>query len=282
MPAQQPRTTEKFKLSEEEELFIGKPADFSFKKYTHLKPVPIETARLSRIGTLPLKTPNPPQKFLTRALWLNNNKLTTTANIYPFVKHVLKEPSQLGWLDFSYNHIHTIDPEILRFRNLRIVYFHSNHLKDLSEVVKLRYLSNLRCVTFHGNPIAEEQGYRNMVINFLPQIATLDFAPITNYERGMPTPSIALRMIAATSEPVFEEEIEEEERIEIIPPTKEFIPVMESVIPEGEEGTVGSSMDLLEEETVGGVPGFSQTALASPSGLIGDAPPADEGGPPPV
>lgn len=49
------------------------------------------------------------KKFLTRSIWLNNNKLTNTKNVDQLAHSVLEYPEELGWIDFSFNYITEID-----------------------------------------------------------------------------------------------------------------------------------------------------------------------------
>lgn len=104
------------------------------------------------------------------------------------VHAVLEQPEKLGWIDFSFNYITELDDVrgaknlvfefysliwfqgLLKFPNLKIVYFHGNLIKDLDEIFKLRSLARLRSVTFHGNPISDDPRYRMFVITYLPQV----------------------------------------------------------------------------------------------------------------
>ncbi|XP_025834262.1 leucine-rich repeat-containing protein 51-like isoform X2 [Agrilus planipennis] len=184
------------KRNEDRELEIACPVDFSFKNITTLEVSQVQGARSSRIGSIPEKG-SVNKRFLTRSIWLNNNKLTNIKNMDTLVQELLEQPEKLGWIDFSFNYITNIDDSILKFTNLKIVYFHGNKITDINEVCKLRNLKELRSVTFHGNPIADFRAYRNFLITFLPQIVNLDFTPITKTERLQPKPPEALRIIEA-------------------------------------------------------------------------------------
>lgn len=65
----------------------------------------------------------------------------------------------------------------------------------MDEVFKLRGLSNLRSITFHGNPITDNPKYRFYVITYLPQLVNLDFAAVTQAERLRPKPPDAVKKI---------------------------------------------------------------------------------------
>ncbi|CAG9829656.1 unnamed protein product [Diabrotica balteata] len=173
-------------------LRAGKPADFSFRKLTHidvprfLETVGLEGARFTRVAGVPERAES--KKFLTRSIWLNNNQLRNITNMDTLAEAVLEYPAQLGWIDFSYNRITEIDECITKFKDLKIVYFHGNCISELDEIKKLKSLINLRSVTFHGNPIANHPQYRSFVIAILPQLANLDFTPIIPNEKKFVQP----------------------------------------------------------------------------------------------
>ncbi|XP_030747657.1 leucine-rich repeat-containing protein 51-like isoform X2 [Sitophilus oryzae] len=169
----------------------GRPADYSFRKMTTIKAFGLESARYTRVGGVPDRGPE--KKFLTKSLWLNNNKLKTTKNVDELVNAVIEYPSYLGWIDFSFNYITEIDEGLLKFPNLKILYFHGNCISDLNEVFKLRPLEQLRSVTFHGNPIANNPKYRSYIVSALPQISNLDFTPVVKTEKMFPMPPELIR-----------------------------------------------------------------------------------------
>ncbi|XP_076256690.1 leucine-rich repeat-containing protein 51-like isoform X1 [Rhynchophorus ferrugineus] len=174
-------------------LCTGRPADLSFKNMktidapNFMKAIGLEGARYTRVGGVPDRGPE--KKFLTKSLWLNNNKLKSTKNLDELVNAVLEYPSLLGWIDFSFNYITEIEESILKFPNLKILYFHGNCINDLNVVSKLRPLEQLRSVTFHGNPIANHPKYRNYIVSVLPQIINLDFTPVIKTEKMFPMPT---------------------------------------------------------------------------------------------
>jgi hypothetical protein len=63
-----------------------------------------EQARASRLGGVPERGAQH-KKFLTRSVWLNNNKLRNIRNVDAFVDSILEFPEKLGWLDCSFNQI---------------------------------------------------------------------------------------------------------------------------------------------------------------------------------
>lgn len=110
------------------------------------------------------------KKYLTKGIWLNNNKLTNIKNMDTLVASVIESPEKLSWVDFSFNYITHIDQIILKFCNLSIIYFHGNRIKEITEVGKLHKLKKLRNITFHGNPISDMNDYRHIIISFLPTV----------------------------------------------------------------------------------------------------------------
>ncbi|XP_074039826.1 leucine-rich repeat-containing protein 51-like [Leptinotarsa decemlineata] len=178
-------------------LSSGKPADFSFRKLKYinvakfLEEIGLEGARYTRVAGVPEKGEN--KKFLTRSLWLNNNRLKNFQNLNDLVEVVLEFPAKLGWIDLSFNRISEIDQCILKFPSLKILYFHGNCISELDQVYKLRPLKQLRSITFHGNPIANHPNYRSYIVSVLPQIANLDFTPVVATERKFLSPKEALK-----------------------------------------------------------------------------------------
>jgi Leucine-rich repeat (LRR) protein len=46
-------------------------------------------------------------------------------------------PGKLEWLDISYNYLEKIEPEVLKFPNLKTLYLHGNYISNLEETRKL-------------------------------------------------------------------------------------------------------------------------------------------------
>ncbi|CAG9815076.1 unnamed protein product [Phaedon cochleariae] len=180
-------------------LTSGKPADFSFKHMKSiqvakfLENVGLQGVRYTRVKGVPEKGPN--KKFLTKSIWMNNNKLKNFKHMDELVRVVLEYPDQLGWIDFSFNEITEIDECILGFSQLKILYFHGNCISNLDEVAKLRPLKQLKSITFHGNPIANHPRYRSYVVSILPQLANLDFTPVVRNEKSYPAPPEAVKKL---------------------------------------------------------------------------------------
>ncbi|XP_054663630.1 leucine-rich repeat-containing protein 51 [Grus americana] len=148
------------------------PLDFSFCRIGSIEELP--TAQ-PRAGPVP---PRPPQ-----ALRLNNNSLGGLGGLPPALEQLLVVPTQLRWLDLSFNRLTTIDPVLTTLRALQSLQLHGNGIGSLAEVDKLGVLLRLRRLTLHGNPMEEQRGYRSYVLSLLPHLTSLDFTGVTRQDR---------------------------------------------------------------------------------------------------
>ncbi|PIK49870.1 hypothetical protein BSL78_13241 [Apostichopus japonicus] len=121
-------------------------------------------------------------KYESTALKLCNNLFEKWKGFDSFIAKLLHHPEALYWLDLSFNFMYTIDSEILKFPQLKILYLHGNAIQTLSEVDKLSHLSQLQSLTLHGNALDEEKGYRLYVIKKVPNLRALDFSRVTKSE----------------------------------------------------------------------------------------------------
>ncbi|XP_035536395.1 leucine rich repeat containing 51 [Morone saxatilis] len=159
----------------------GAPVDLSFKHISSLADAWIEEPSSS----LRPSKKNSAMKYLSRSLRLNNNNITDLSDLQKPVSHFLAEPSQLAWLDLSFNEISHIDQVLCELRELRVLYLHGNSIFILSEVDRLGVLPHLHTITLHGNVIETNKAYRNHVISALPRLKTMDFSAVTRQERVM-------------------------------------------------------------------------------------------------
>lgn len=67
----------------------------------------LEGARFTRTGSTPQRGND--KKYLTRSIWLDNNKLKSIKHCDELVEALLEYPNELGWIDFSFNFITEID-----------------------------------------------------------------------------------------------------------------------------------------------------------------------------
>ncbi|KAM5247144.1 leucine-rich repeat-containing protein 51 isoform 2-T2 [Ctenodactylus gundi] len=155
------------------------PLDYSFKNLHAVQDMEDEEPRA---GLRPVKH-SKSGKSLTQSLWLNNNILSDLRNFSQVVSQLLEHPENLAWIDLSFNDLHSIDPVLATFVNLSILYLHGNSIQRLGEVKKLAVLPRLRSLTLHGNPIEEQEGYRQYVLCTLPRITTFDFSGVTKGDR---------------------------------------------------------------------------------------------------
>jgi len=97
--------------------------------------------------------------------------------------HLLPDPMQLTWLDLSCNQLTSIEPDLLKFTNLQVLYLHGNQINRLHDVLTLSKLPKLQKATLHGNPISEKPQYKMWVLAHLPNLKNLDFSGVTKLER---------------------------------------------------------------------------------------------------
>lgn len=108
---------------------------------------------------------------------------------------VLDDPTNLSWLDLSFNEIEQIGDDIINFPNLKIFYLHGNNISNINDVVKLKKLQTLRSLTLHGNPIENLPYYRGYIVHILPQLSALDFSAVLSAERKRAAPAGFEKMI---------------------------------------------------------------------------------------
>ncbi|XP_073525638.1 leucine-rich repeat-containing protein 51 [Phyllobates terribilis] len=157
----------------------GPPVDLAFKCITSMEDVLQEDPRE---GPKSIKRCEN-GKLRSRALRLNNNTLTDLHGFGEIAEKLLSDPSQLCWIDLSFNDLPSIDPVLTSYRHLSVLNLHGNSIGDLSEVDKLAALPELKSLTLHGNPIESEKSYRSYILSLLPNLKTLDFSAVTKQDR---------------------------------------------------------------------------------------------------
>ncbi|XP_056416241.1 LOW QUALITY PROTEIN: leucine-rich repeat-containing protein 51 [Hyla sarda] len=155
------------------------PVDLAFKCINTMEDVLQEDPRE---GLKPLKRAKN-GTLISQALRLNNNTLTDLHGFREIAEKLLSEPSQLCWIDLSFNYLPNIDPVLTTYRHLSALNLHGNSISNLSEVDKLTALPNLKSLTLHGNPIETERGYRSYILSLLPNLKSLDFSAVTKQDR---------------------------------------------------------------------------------------------------
>merc|ERR1719215_1654995 len=120
---------------------------------------------------------------VTTAVKLNNNMLATVSGLQPSLESVMSSVvMNLQCSDLSFNQLVTVEPELLRFLNLKALYLHGNCIKSLSSVDRLKKLPKLISLTMNGNPVDSTRIYRVYVIGSLPNLRSLDHSTITQDE----------------------------------------------------------------------------------------------------
>mmetsp|Transcript_81589 Transcript_81589/g.205302 ORF Transcript_81589/g.205302 Transcript_81589/m.205302 type:complete len:259 (+) Transcript_81589:77-853(+) len=120
---------------------------------------------------------------VTTAVKLNNNMLATVSGLQQSLEFVMNSVvMNLQWIDLSFNQLVTVEPELLRFLNLKALYLHGNCIKSLSSVDRLKKLPKLISLTMNGNPVDSTRIYRVYVIGSLPNLRSLDHSTITQDE----------------------------------------------------------------------------------------------------
>ncbi|XP_020497384.2 leucine rich repeat containing 51 [Labrus bergylta] len=155
------------------------PVDLSFKNIICLA----DTWKEEPCRGLRPSKRNSEMKYESRSLRLNNNNITELHDLQMTVSHFLAEPSQLTWLDLSFNKISHIDQVLCDLKELRVLYLHGNSIYIQSEVDRLELLPHLHTLTLHGNVIETNKAYRTRIISALPGLKRMDFSAVTQQER---------------------------------------------------------------------------------------------------
>jgi len=122
-------------------------------------------------------------KKVTTCVKLNNNMLESVNGLPQALETAMPAPlHNLQWLDMSFNQLTTVEPELLKFTNLKALYLHGNVIRKLPAVERLRKLPKLLSLTLNGNPIESKKIYRCFVIGALTQLRSLDHSTITEEE----------------------------------------------------------------------------------------------------
>lgn len=131
----------------------------------------------------PSKITTTTKKSLSRSLRLNNNFLSGIDNLPAMVQAYFQNPSDLAWLDLSFNQLKAISPQLHQFPNLQILYMHGNMISNLSDIDQLTPLTKLTKLTLHGNPIEQMQNYRIIVVSRLLTLREFDFSCVSFSDR---------------------------------------------------------------------------------------------------
>jgi len=97
---------------------------------------------------------------------------------------LLSQMPNLEILSLSVNRISSLK-EFAGCRKLQELYLRKNHITDLDELRYLIDLPDLRILWLLDNPCSEQENYRAIVINTLPNIKKLDNNDVTAEERKL-------------------------------------------------------------------------------------------------
>jgi hypothetical protein len=129
----------------------------------------------------------------TNSIILHSNKLNSLENIHTVLNDVvpnlefslIKTVSKIDliqWIDLSHNYIQSIHKDILNLPFLKIFYCHGNLIKEIANVTVLKRCKSLINLSLHGNPIAQIKGYRQYIIEIIPNLEKLDFTLVSEKE----------------------------------------------------------------------------------------------------
>merc|ERR1712107_346373 len=117
---------------------------------------------------------------ITTSVKLNNNFLDRFVGLSDTLALAVNNPLiSLQWIDLSFNRLVTVEPELLRFVNLKALYLHGNIIKSMEAVQRLKGLPKLLSLTLNENPIQSMQSYRFFVIGALQHLRSLDHLHVT-------------------------------------------------------------------------------------------------------
>eukprot|EP00240_Pyramimonas_obovata_P014670 CAMPEP_0118922436 /NCGR_PEP_ID=MMETSP1169-20130426/1360_1 /TAXON_ID=36882 /ORGANISM="Pyramimonas obovata, Strain CCMP722" /LENGTH=199 /DNA_ID=CAMNT_0006863301 /DNA_START=161 /DNA_END=760 /DNA_ORIENTATION=+ len=157
----------------------SRPLDFGWKEIAKLEDIVDKRIAPYKFGAKDKVY----KKESNTTLLVGNNFIATLAPLCKIVDSFFFSREKLQWLDVSNNKLTKIEPAILDFPNLIILYMHGNEIERLKEVDKLEPLKNLKKLTLHANPIEEVKNYRMHVCTVLPQLTMLDFINMTKVDR---------------------------------------------------------------------------------------------------
>ena len=116
--------------------------------------------------------------------WCRNLKILLFQNNLIQRIENLNKLKKLEYLNLAINNIEIIE-NLEGLESLRKLDLTLNFIGELTSVEQLQGNYNLRELLLTGNPCTDYQGYRNYVINVLPQLESLDGAEITLTHKHM-------------------------------------------------------------------------------------------------
>lgn len=113
-----------------------------------------------------------------RVLWIARSGLQELEGVGAF--------GQLTELYLAFNSIHDLSP-LMDIEHLQVLDLESNAIDDVAQVQYLCSCTELRTLTLEGNPIADADDYREIVISTLPQLELLDELGVSEHMRPSAT-----------------------------------------------------------------------------------------------
>ena len=83
---------------------------------------------------------------------------------------------------FSVNKIRTLEP-FSKCPNLKVLFLRANEIADFAELKHLQELKHLKSLWLLDNPIAQDDNYRKIIVQMLPNLIRIDEAEVTDLER---------------------------------------------------------------------------------------------------
>eukprot|EP00116_Pleurobrachia_bachei_P007108 sb/3467370/ len=109
-------------------------------------------------------------------LWLNNNRI--------YRVDFLRTNFQVTELYLQNNMITSITGSLKQLKCLNTLFLHVNQLTCVRSCVReLRNMLSLHTLNLFGNPISQEENYREFVIHHLPSVTLLDRQTVSRGER---------------------------------------------------------------------------------------------------
>jgi len=156
--------------------------DFSYKDLSNITDLTTHSPR-KRPEFSDLTGTTKEHKTSSDSVKLNNNKISTLTSLPDVLGHLTIQPLALTYLDLSFNRLTHVEPVLIQFQNLRVLYLHGNLITNFPHLEILNRFVYLRTLTLHGNPVDRAAGFRFIVISWLRQLKSLDFSVVTDFDR---------------------------------------------------------------------------------------------------
>ncbi len=88
----------------------------------------------------------------------------------------------IQWLDISNNKLEEIHSDLKNLRFLKIFYCHRNLIREIGNIMNLKFCKNMINLTLHGNPIDQIKGYRQFIIEMVPTLEKFDQTLVSEKE----------------------------------------------------------------------------------------------------